>query len=186
MPRPSRVHDRDLLDALEAIDSESFSATAWRTTWATRAPLVGSAAGGRWLPEDSFEALYTRLEADGALAEVYFHLSRAPVFSSAHVRLYRLRVQTQRILRLADFEALARLGVETVKYPSMDYARNQEIGAAAHFLEFDSLLVPSPRWLCLNLVLFLDRLDPDESLAVEEIQDVNWPAWKEKEKHKQY
>ena len=33
----------------------------------------------------------------------------------------------------------------------------------------DDLLVPSPRWRCLNLVLPLDRLDP-ESLAVEEVR----------------
>ena len=63
----------------------------------------------------------------------------------------------------------------------MDYARTHEIGAAAHFLEFDSLLAPSPRWPCLNLVLFLDRLDP-EALAVEKSREVNWPAWRERHK----
>ena len=53
--------------------------------------------------------------------------------------------------------------------------------AAAHFLEFDSLLAPSSRWPCLNLVLFLDRVDP-ERLAVEEVREVNWPAWRERHK----
>jgi hypothetical protein len=175
-----RLYDRDLLDALEALHSESFSGTAWRTTWATRDPLIGSTAGGRWHPENSFEALYTSTETDGSLAEVYFHLARAPVFSSAHVRLYQLRIETRRTLRL-DLEILDILGVEAARYSAMDYARTREIGAAAHFLEFDSLLAPSPRWPCLNLVLFLDRLDPD-SLAVEEVRKVNWPAWREQHK----
>ena len=177
MPRSRRrVHDRKLLDALEP---EAFSGTAWRTTWATRDPLAGGAAGGRWHPQDSFEALYTNLEADGSLAEVYFHLSRAPVFSSAHVRLHRLRAGTRRTLRLADMAALGRLGIEAARYPAMEYARTREIGAAAHLLEFDGLLVPNARGPCLNLVLFLDRLDPDGRLAVEETADVNWPAWTE-------
>jgi hypothetical protein len=175
-----RLYDRDLLDALEALHSESFSGTAWRTTWATRDPLIGSTAGGRWHPENSFEALYTSTEPDGSLAEVYFHLSRAPVFSSAHVRLHRLRVETRRTLRL-DLEMLGGLGIEAARSSAMDYARTREIGAAAHFLEFDSLLVPSPRWPCLNLVLFLDRLDLG-SLAVEEVREVNWPAWREMHK----
>jgi hypothetical protein len=176
--RPGGLHDRELLDALEAMDPEPFSGTAWRTTWATRDPLTGSTAGGRWHPENSFEALYTSTEADGALAEVYFHLARAPVFSSVHVRLHRLRVETRRSLRL-DLEMLGGFGVEVTRYSGMDYTRTREIGAAAHFLEFDSLLVPSPRWPCLNLVLFLDRLDPD-GLAVEEVREVNWPAWRER------
>jgi hypothetical protein len=79
-------------------------------------------------------------------------------------------------------QVLGRLGIETTKYPAMDYARTREIGAAAHFVEFDSLLVPSPRWSCLNLVRFLDRLDSD-SLAVEEIREVNWSAWREQHRH---
>lgn len=177
MPGVRRLHDRDLLDALEILGSGSFSGAAWRTTWATRDPLIGSTAGGRWHPENSFEALYTSTESDGSLAEVYFHLSRAPVFSSAHVRLHRLRVEAKRTLRL-DMEALGRLEIEAGRFAAMDYTRTREIGAAAYFLEFDSLLVPSPRWPCFNLVLFPDRLDPD-SLAVEESREVNWPAWRE-------
>jgi hypothetical protein len=180
MPGARGLHDRDLLDALEVLGSEPFSGAAWRTTWATRDPLVGSTAGGRWHPENSFEALYTSTDPDGALAEVYFHLSRSPVFSSAHVRLHRLRVETRRTLRL-DMEILSSLGVEAARYSAMDYARTREIGAAAHFLECDSLLVPSPRWPCLNLVLFLDRLNPD-GLAVEAVREVNWPAWREQHK----
>ncbi len=176
MPR-GRVHDRELLDALEALGGEAYRGDTWRTAWASRHALTGD-GGGRWHPPDGFEALYTSLEADGALVEVYYHLSKAPVFSSAAMRINRLRVETERTLRL-DRGDLARLGIDAAAFQSMDYARSQEIGAAAYLLEFDSLMVPSARGPSLNLVLFLDRLDPDR-LQVIETLDVNWPAWKEK------
>jgi hypothetical protein len=47
-------------------------------------------------------------------------------------------------------KSLIRLGIDESKFSSLDHARCQEIGAAAHFLEFDSLIVPSARWPCLN------------------------------------
>ena len=39
--------------------------------------------------------------------------------------------------------------------------RGQAIAAAAHFLEFDGLIVPSARAPVLNLVLFLDQVVGD-------------------------
>jgi RES domain-containing protein len=183
VPQSGRIHDRELLDALEALSAKPFSGTAWRTSWATRDPLAGNTAGGRWHPDGSFEALYTSLEANGSLAEVYFHLSRAPVLSSAHVKLFRIQIRTQRTLSLDDTDVLSRLGIEDSGRPSPDHARSQEIGSAAHFLEFDSLLVPSTRWSCSNLVLFLDRLNPDEAFVVGPPEDVNWPAWKEEHRN---
>lgn len=178
----SRVHDRDLLDALESFGCEPFSGTAWRTIWVTRNPLIGGSAGGRWHPQDSFEALYTSLDEDGALTEAYFHLSRAPVFTSSQMKLHRLRVRTLRTLVLEDMEALKRLGIEEAAYRSMDYTLTRAIGAAAYLLELDSLIVPSSRSSSMNLILFLDRLNPDESLVVEEDREINWPAWKETHK----
>ena len=122
--------------------------------------------------------LYTSLEADGALAEVHFHLSRAPVFPSRTLyRLHQLRVAAKRTLRLADLRLLAELGVDQSGSASFDYATTQAIGAAAHFLEFDGLLVPSARFPCLNLVLFLDRFAPDTGLRVARSTDVDWAAW---------
>lgn len=181
MPPAGGVHDRDLLDALEAIAPEPLSGTAWRVAWATRDPLIGNSAGGRWHPPNSFEALYVSLEADGAIAEVYHHLSRAPVFSSSHVRLYRLRVEIKQVLRLDDMGRLAQLGIDEAKYRSMDYARSQEIGAAANLLEVDGIIVPCARRSCGNLVLFSERLNLDEALTVEEDVEVNWPAWREQQ-----
>lgn len=182
MPQSCGIHNRELLDVLQAIEPRPLKGIAWRATWATRDPLVGGTAGGRWHPADSFEALYTSQEADGALAEMYFHLSRAPVFASSGMRLFRLRVETGKTLWLTDMKALIRLGIDESRYASLDHDRCQELGAAAHFLEFDSLLVPSARWPCQNLILFLDRLEIGAALTVEHASEINWPAWREQHK----
>jgi RES domain len=180
MARSGGVHNRELLDALEVLEPQPISGTAWHATWATRDPLVGNDAGGRWHPINSFEALYTSLEADGSLAEMYYHLSRAPVFASSNMRLHRLRVQTKKTSWLPDMKSLIRLGIDEGKFSSLGHARCQEIGAAAHFLEFDGVVVPSARWPCLNLVLFMDRLDLGNSLSVLDTNEINWLAWKQK------
>ena len=98
------------------------------------------------------------------------------------MKLHRLRVRTLRTLVLEDMEALKRLGIEEAAYRSMDYTLTRAIGAAAYLLELDSLIVPSSRSSSMNLILFLDRLNPDESLVVEEDREINWPAWKETHK----
>lgn len=175
-----RVHDPDLLDALETMATEPFVGPVWRVTWATRDPLAGGTGGGRWHPPNDFEALYTSLEADGALAEIYDHLSKAPVFSSSHVKISRLAAATERTLVFADIAALATLGITEDAFRKGDYGRSREVGAAARFLDIDGLVVPSARWPCQNLVLFPDRLDHRDALAVEESRDVNWPAWRER------
>jgi RES domain-containing protein len=179
-----RIHDRDLLDKLEQHHPRPQLVQAWRTTWAHRDPLSGSTAAGRWNPEGHFEVLYTSLDFDGSIAEAYYHSSRAPILSTRPVKVHRLRVSTQRSLVLDSDNPLARLGVDMTRYknPISDQSgltRTQEIGAAAHFLEYDSLLVPSARWSCLNLVIFLDRIDSGAAIALETSEDVNWPAWRE-------
>ena len=112
-----------------------------------------------------------------SLAEIYHHLSRAPVFSSKPVQLFELRVESVQLLRLDDYDLLRQLGLKDPAANSVS-ERSQAIGAAAHFLELQGMLVPSTRWQCLNLVLFLDRIDI-QHLSIESRADVNWPAWKE-------
>lgn len=176
---PGPVHDPDLLDALEAMEPRPFDAIVWRVTWATRDPLMGGTGGGRWHPPNDFEALYTSIDEHGAIAEIYHHLSRAPVFSSSHVGINRLHVRMARVLVFTDMKALEPLGVEEQAFRKGDYARTREVGAAARFLDIEGLIVPSARWSATNLVLFMDRLSDRESLKVVETRDINWPAWRE-------
>jgi hypothetical protein len=56
-----RIHDRGILDALEAIDPEPFKGEVWRAARKGRDALRGSTAHGRWSPSGEFEVLYTSL-----------------------------------------------------------------------------------------------------------------------------
>jgi RES domain len=82
MIHSKRVHDRAILDALDAIDPKPFEGTVWRIARKDREPLRGSSTHGRWSPNGEFEVLYTSLERDGALAEVGYRLSLEPVWPS--------------------------------------------------------------------------------------------------------
>ena len=82
MAASGRVHDRAILDALEAIDPVLFEGEVWRITRKGRDATRGSAAYGRWSPGALFEVLYTSLEREGALAEIGYRLSLEPVWPS--------------------------------------------------------------------------------------------------------
>jgi RES domain-containing protein len=172
-------HDRALLDALEAQPPEAFAGPVWRVTSQGRDPLRGSTAGGRWAATGTIEVLYTSLAAQGALAEIGYRLSLEPVWPSrVRHELHHIAALTETTLRLADLGALQLYGVDVQRYASFDYTATQAIGAAAYFLEFDGLIVPSARAEKLNLVLFMDRLDLPAALRVVETQPVDWPAWR--------
>lgn len=173
----SILHDRELLDLLEHVPAKEIETPVWRVAWRSRHVLdVGG--GGRWNPPGRFDAVYTSLEANGAMAEVYHYLSRAPVLSSAEKMLYRIDVRTNRTAVLTDPELLVRLGLDSGQFQNVNPTLCQQIGSAAHLLEHDSLLVPSARWNCMNLVIFPDYL-PIDSLVPDEGKPVNWPAWRE-------
>ena len=175
------VHDRELLDILDGLEAEVFSGATWRTTWKGRDPLLGGKGGGRWSPNNSFEALYTSLDKNVSLAELYYHLSRAPVFSSRVVVISELHVDSVEVLNLTE-DTLKRLGVEDATANSVDYTLTQAIGAAANFLEYQGVLVPSARRKGVNLMLFPERLDLNTSIVVNNEEDINWPAWVEHNK----
>ncbi|GLS32683.1 RES domain-containing protein [Mesorhizobium albiziae] len=180
MGSSGRVHDRAILDALEAADVVSFSQTVWRITRSGRDPIRGSAADGRWSPGGTVEVLYTSsLEREGALAEIGFRLSLEPVWPSriAH-EIHEIGVQAQRTLHLADMASLGPLGIDVSRYTSFDYTATQAVAAAAHFLEFDGLIVPSARHQSQNLVIFMDR-DAAGTLDVRASEAVDWNAWRQ-------
>lgn len=173
-----KARDLKLLDILDAHPGAAFDGDVWRIVREERDVLEGYPAGARWDP-GTFDVLYTSLECDGALAEAHFHLSRQPVFpSKMRSILHRIAVKTRRTLKLADLAAVEALGVSQETYSSLSYMRTQEIGDAAAFLGFDGILAPSARWPCQNLVLFVDRLEPDD-LAVSESIAVDWGAWRD-------
>ena len=174
-----RARDHQLLDALGNLEPEPFEGNVWRAVRDGRRPLEGSRARGRWSP-GHFDVVYTSLDPDGARAEVYFHLTRQPVFPSRlRYWLYELNVKTKETLRLANTAALFGLGVEEARYREILYDRTQAISDAAQFMGFDGLIVPSARWDCLNLVLFMDSVDLDE-IEIEEKSAIDWTTWRDR------
>jgi RES domain-containing protein len=160
------------------MDPVAFDASVWRVTRAGRDPIRGSAANGRWSPGGTVEVLYTSLERDGALAEIGFRLALEPVWPSRlRHEIHEIGVQAARTLQFVDVASLASFGVDVSRYESFDYAATQALAAAAHFMGFDGLLVPSARHKSQNLVIFMDleRAASLESLGAEA---VDWSAWR--------
>lgn len=176
-----RAREIGLLDAVDAFRREALDAEVWRLVRAGRDPLPGCPSRSRWC-NGSFDVLYTSFERDGAIAEIHALLSLQPVFPSKD-RWFanRLKVTATQTLRLADLPTLARLGVDAARYTERDYRRTQEIADAAFFLGFDGLVAPSARWTCLNLILFTDRIPPDQIQVAEEPEvPVSWEEWRKR------
>ena len=148
MERRRALDDR-LLDLVGAIEGQPFDGTMWRVVRQGRDVLDGSRGSGRWNTAD-MSVLYGAAERDGALAEINFHLSRGQSVFPSRMRhdVFELAVKARQTLVLADMAQLKALGVEDSRYREMLYDRTQEIGAAAAFLGFDGLIVPSARWAC--------------------------------------
>lgn len=185
MAAGSRQHDRELLDAIESHPSETFSVETWRVTVNGRDPLRGSTAGGRWSPPGEFEALYTSLARAGALAEIGYRLSLEPVWPSRlQHECHRIWARTNNSLRFADVSSLSALGVDIRRYASFNYAVTQAIAAAAFFLDFDGLIVPSARSAAFNLVVFPEKLDVSQGLRVDASEPVDWSAWRSQDRRR--
>jgi RES domain-containing protein len=170
-----KARDPELLDAIDKFERVPFEGRVWRVVRATRDALQASRVGARWDPA-LFDVLYTSLERAGAMEEIYFHLSRQPVFPDVAFQIHQIRIRGRRFLNVSELEMLAKLGVDISTFTSFDYARTQAIGDAAFFLGFDGLIVPSARSKARNLVIFFDRVEPGD-IEVERSEMISWKAW---------
>src|SRR5208282_6083704 len=182
--RPAR--DSHLLDTVEALPHERFSGTAWRVVRNGREPTQCSAAGGRW-DDRTFEVLYTSLKADGAVSEIFYHLSRGqPVMPSlVRYRLYELKVTLVSCARIASLDVLASIGFKTAIFGQLAYAerpqeypRTQEIAEAAHFHGRDGMIVPSARSEHPNVVVFCEPAGPEAIEVVRDRNIISWDKWR--------
>jgi hypothetical protein len=168
-----------LLDAIDAFKREPFAQPVWRVARDGGDPILGAPSISRWC-DGTFDVLYTSLERNGALAEIYALLSIQPIFpSKVRFSVHRVTVSTRQTLRFADLATLGGLGVDVSRYRERDYSKTQPIADAAYFLGFDGLIAPSARWECLNVILFTDRIPPgDIDIAESEPEPVYWDAWR--------
>lgn len=179
MSSDRRARDLDLLDAIDELPRVSVHDKVWRVVRSGVDPLLCRASTGRWGP-GHLNVLYTALEADGAVSEMYFHLSRQPVFpSTIQFTLNEIEVTTRRTLRFSNLHELEPLGVEPDEFSKLLYERTQEIGDAAAFLGIDGIIAPSARWDGLNLAIFCDGLNPDD-LVLMDSRKVDWEKWRKK------
>ncbi|HEX4766942.1 MAG TPA: RES family NAD+ phosphorylase [Lichenihabitans sp.] len=176
-----RARDVELLDAVDKFAREAFKATVWRVVREGRDPLLGSPSQTRWC-NGGFDVLYTSFDRDGAVAEIHSFLALQPVFpSKLRYFAYKVSVRVTQAMRPADLDMLADLGVTPSRYQDRDFIRTQAIADAAYFLGFDGLVAPSARWNCLNLVLFTDRIPPDQIELLEHpAEPVAWEAWRKR------
>jgi len=176
-----RARDLGLLDAVDAFAREALDAEVWRVVRSGRDPTLGSPSRSRWC-NGAFDVLYTSFERDGAIAEIDALLAMQPVFpSKVEWFAHKLTVAATQTLRLADLATLQRLGVDAARYAVREYSRTQEIADAAFFLGFDGLIAPSARWRCLNLILFTERIPP-EQIRVSQMDEaaIVWDEWRKK------
>jgi RES domain-containing protein len=178
-PDLRRARDLQVLDQIDTHQRRPYSGLVWRVVRDGRDPLQGGRPPSRWC-NGEFDVLYTSLERDGAIAEVYAQLSLQPVLpSKISYYVHQLRVSAGKCLHLTDLPMLAALGVSIERYQEREYRKTQEIADVAYFLGFDGMLVPSARWPCTVAVLFTDRIAP-ECLAIEatEPDALDWRAWR--------
>lgn len=174
-----RALDDRLLDLVGAIEGQQLDGRMWRVVQTGRDVLDGSRGSGRWNAAE-MSVLYGAAERDGAIAEINFHLSRGQSVFPSRMRhdVFELSVKAQQALALADMGQLKRLGVDDARYRELLYTRTQEIGAAAAFLGFDGLIVPSARWNCQNIILFLDAINLEEIETIS-VEPVDWKTWRQ-------
>jgi len=178
MPAGRVSHDDRLLDTLASLPETTFAGTIWRVVNAMRSPLDGSRGAGRWNLRTT-EVLYSALEADGALSEIHFHVSRGQSVFPSRLKheLHALDANLSKVLDLSDPRQLETLGVDMSRYAEILYDRTQIVGEAVAFLGFEAIIVPNARHRSRNLVVFLQNTDLD-ALEVGEHRDVNWQAWR--------
>lgn len=168
LPRPPA-----LIDALDTREPRQFSGELWRAVTTGFDPLRPGRSGGRW-DDGSFDVLYTSVERDGALAEAHFHAYKGqPILpSKINKTLHRLETNFSRILDLTGERTLSEIGANMAQFGRLHYVEReseypslQQIAEVAFFLEFEGILVPNARWPCANLVIFNERIRPDQVIA---------------------
>ncbi len=167
--------DLQLLERLEGCSQETLQGVVCRVVWANRSPVHGSSAPrGRWNSADGkFEVLNTSLTSEGAGAEFeafWYLFDQRPDRPALN---WKLRVRLKRVVEL-DFGQLDWLGVGQANYQGRDYSRTQAISGALHHLGCDGLIVPSARYECRNLVVYMQNLDKDCFVEEEEWIEFSW------------
>ena len=116
------VRDSKLIDVLEEADGEPFEGSIWRVVRENKDPCLCGSPGGRW-DDRTFDVLYTSTERDGAIAEMYFHLSRGQPVIPSRIRytIFELSISLSQLLTLPSLDRLANLGIDVNRATVNDF-----------------------------------------------------------------
>lgn len=178
-PRP-----KALIDAIGVEAPTAFSGVVWRVVTEGLDALRPARAGGRW-DDGTFDVLYTSSERDGAIAESWFHAAKGQPLMPSKIkkRVFQIEAYLDRALDLSGAGKLASLGVNMENYGRLAYSGRteeyptlQQIAEAAHFYEYEAIVVPNARWPASNVVVFTERTRPGQ-LSILGSEPVNLNDW---------
>lgn len=118
---------------------------------------------------ETYPALYLATAPEICLGEVYRHVTPELLPSLNDFRLSELSASLHRIADCRDPSALS-LAPEDLAHDT-DYRATQSLGAAAHSLGLEGLLVPSATGLGDNLITFPQNLLADSRVRVVSSRD---------------
>lgn len=110
------------------------------------------------------------------MAEIVYNYSRFDPPPKSNVHRHEIRVTTKKTVRISR-AALKEFGLDASALEA-NIVATQRIGAAAAFLEYDSILVPCLRWDTDNLVIFADIHGFDLELRIAGTAEVDWMEWR--------
>ena len=131
-------------------------------------------AGGRFNPRGDFGAVYAALEKDTAVAELERRIERTGLPRAAfRPRLMlHLTVHLTDLLDLTNPEVRRQFGVSEEDLIASDWTRAQDAGQEARRQGYTAIRFPSATGTGDNLAIFLEKLGPDESLQVQQVEEI--------------
>jgi RES domain-containing protein len=167
----------DIYEAVDSLGSVPFSGLVYRhisPRWTCTSGAGAREAGARRNPPDSFPVIYTALSERTLIAEFYRFAGRSslPPANLLPRRLCVLQVDLRVVLDLRSTDALAAVGLTAADLESDDWSACQQVGDAAHKLEFEGLLAPSATGTGDVLAIFELHLRPQS--VVREVDHKLW------------
>ncbi len=168
--------DRQLLEALAALEPTAYTGEAFRHAAPPYDPLSGAGArsvGGRWNPPNSFETLYVAGERRTAAAEFLRLGAKAGVDPAGFLprRLHVLNLRLSGLVDLRSGDALARVGLTPALVATDDPTACRRVGAMAHQLGREGIVAASATGSGTVLALFAGKLAASSELTVTSSED---------------
>ncbi len=164
----------DIYARLDALPAAAWDGPTFRHTAIgyARGVVNGDAArrmGGRWNPPESFRTVYACADRETVVAE--FRRSIGPSrdlhdLAATHI-IWQLKVKVDNLVDLRPVAHRRAMGLPQPFDETVPRGPCQQIGAAAYYVRYKGLLVPSAaRAGAINVVLFPDLFEDGDICEV--------------------